>query len=234
MIREIAAAPPRRQGIVLTLALGALAALGLPACAHPQKGPADTLAGFAAGLERKDYPAAYALMSADYRKRVALADFRAEIESAAGADVQSAARRIRESAPRAPLRIEIDVDLGDKLVLVMDGGQWRIAAQPFDLHAQKTPRAALRSFVRGIERKRYDVLLRLVPNRYRSVVTAETLRDYWEGERRDENRKLLDDLRHNMNAPIVESGDEARMPYGQGSEVHFLREDGLWKIEDPD
>jgi hypothetical protein len=32
----------------------------------------------------------------------------------------------------------------------------------------------------------------------------------------------------------VETGDEARMPYGERAEVVFVKEDGRWKIEDPD
>ena len=32
----------------------------------------------------------------------------------------------------------------------------------------------------------------------------------------------------------IESGDEAHMPYGQEMEMVFVREDGVWRIEDPD
>jgi hypothetical protein len=37
-----------------------------------------------------------------------------------------------------------------------------------------------------------------------------------------------------VTAPIVESGDEARLPYGPEQEVRFVREDGRWKVESPD
>jgi glutamate racemase len=43
----------------------------------------------------------------------------------------------------------------------------------------------------------------------------------------------LSELRASINAPIVELGDEAHMPYGE-REVRFVREDGIWKIDDPD
>jgi hypothetical protein len=65
-------------------------------------------------------------------------------------------------------------------------------------------------------------------------VSIDQLRDYWEGERRAENQKLLKALRAHVNAAIVETGDEARMPYDETAEVRFLREDGVWKIEDVD
>ena len=201
------------------------------ACAHPQRGPADAIYDFGAAVDRKDYAAAYALMTADYRKRVPFEDFRRDLDAS---EVQAAAHRLREESARMPLQIDVDVDLGQRLTLVLEGGQWRVAAHPFDLYDQTTPRAALRSFVRAVETGRYDALLRLTPNRYRVAVTVEKLRDYWEGEHKAENRKRLAELRSNIGATIVETGDEARMPYGDNSEARFVREDGLWKIEEAD
>jgi hypothetical protein len=170
-------------------------------------------------------------MTADYRKRVTFDDFRRDLDGG-GAEVQAAAHRLREEVPRTPLQIDVDVDLGQRLTLVLEAGQWRIAAHPFDLYDQATPRAALRSFVRAAETGRYEALLRLTPNRYRVAVTVQKLRDYWEGEHKAENRKRLAELRASIGAPIVETGDEARMPYGDNSEARFVREDGLWKVEE--
>jgi hypothetical protein len=238
---------PRRTAIVVRaaalIAAGALgAALAAGGCAQPQRGPADTLASFGAAVEKKDYPAAYALMSPAYRKGVSLADFRAAIDRG-GADLGAIARRLRQGAPGRPMRIDVDVGdeadvaagLGDKVTLVLDHDQWRVDAPPFDVYSQATPRAALRTFLRAVGRGRYDVAVRLVPNRYRAGVTPEKLRAYWEGERKEENQKLLQRLRAAIRSPIIEVGDEARMPYGDNSaEVVFVREDGVWKIEDPD
>ena len=225
-------AAARRRPAVLALVLGL--AGGAAACRHaaPQ-GPERTIAAFADAVERKDWGAAYALMSEDYRQRVALVDFRAQLD-AGGAETAAAAHKLREAAPRGELRVEIEIDLGEKLPLVLENGAWRVDSQPFDFYSQKTPRAALRSFIRALERRRYDVVERLVPARYRQTVTPEKLREYWEGERAADNQKLLRELRAHVAARIVEEGDEAHMPYGVKSEVRFVREDGLWRIEDPD
>jgi hypothetical protein len=230
--------PPTRCGVraAAVVVVAATVLVGgtlLAACAHAPHGPAEALADFGGAVDRKDYVAAYALMTADYRRRVALADFQRELE-AGGPDVASVARRLRDEAGRTPFQIEVEVDLGQKLTLVLEAGQWRVAAQPFDLPSQETPRAALRSFVRAVELRRYDALLRLVPNRYRAGLSIDKLRDYWEGERRAENQKLIKALRDHIAAPIIETGDEARMPYGENAEAHFLREDGAWKVEDVD
>jgi hypothetical protein len=213
------------------VAFGALA-LG---CAHRTEAPADTLAAFGAAIQRRDYQAAYDLTSSDFQKRVPFAAFKADLE-AGGADAQAFGGRLRESAASVPLRVEVDVDLGEKLPLVYDHGRWRVDGQPFDLWSQKTPRAALRSFIRALDRRRYDVALRLVPNRYRPGMTVDKLRDYWEGDRKAENGQLLGRLRAAVLAatPIIEVGDEAHMPYADRFEVRFVREDGVWKIEDPD
>ena len=221
--------PRRRLGGLLA---GGAALVGA-ACAHPQRGPGEALADFGGAVDRKDYAAAYALMTGDYRRRVPLADFRRELESG-GPEVATAARRLRDEAARTPFQIEVEIDLGQKLTLVLEAGQWRVVAQPFDLAAQDTPRAALRSFVRAVELRRYDALLRLIPNRYRVGVSVDKLRDYWEGEHHADNQKLLKALRAHVSSPIVETGDEARMPYDETAEVRFLREDGVWKIEDVD
>src|SRR5262249_25644703 len=157
-------------------------------------------------------------------------EFQREIEGG-GPAVFGLARRLRDEAARTPFRIEVEVDLGQKLVLALEGGQWRVAAQPFDLGAQDSPRAALRSFVRAAELGCYAALLRPIPNRYRAGVSVDKLRDYWEGDRRAENQALLKALRAHIDAPIVDTGDEARMPYGENAEVRFLREDGVWKVE---
>jgi len=236
--------PARRTAIVVravAVALAAVAALGACGCAEAQRGPAETLASFGAAVEKKDYPAAYALMAPAYRKTVSLGDFRAGIERGGG-DATAVARRLRQDAARRPMRVEVDVGddaevaagLGDKVTLVLDHDQWRVDTPPFDTYSQATPRAALRSFLRAIAKGRYDIAVRLVPNRYRAGVTPDKLRAYWEGEKKDENQKLLQRLRAAIRSPIIEVGDEARMPYGDSAEMTFVREDGVWKIEDPD
>jgi hypothetical protein len=212
-----------------------LAAAALIGCAHRAEAPSATLTAFGTAVERKDYAGAYALTSSELRQRVPFDAFKAAIE-AGGQDAQDFGRRLREGAAKAPLHAEVDVDLGEKLPLVYEGGAWRVDGQPFETWSQKTPRAALLSFVRALSRRRYDVALRLVPNRYRPGLSAEKLRDYWEGEQKTENVHLLERLRAAVaaGAPIVELGDEAHMPYGDRYEMRFVREDGAWKIEDPD
>ncbi|HVX96835.1 MAG TPA: hypothetical protein VHK47_18105 [Polyangia bacterium] len=228
-------APRRAVGRAKSVVLGAALALG---CARAASGPAATLSALGGALERKDYDAAYAMTSADFRARVPREAFRAELEEA-GAEAQGLARRLRGAGEAARPRVTVDLAPGEPVSLVEEGGRW-VVDDPtlFEPWSQRTPRAALRSFVRALEQRRYDVVLRLCPTQRRPTLSVDALRAYWEGDHKGENAALLTRLRAALDAPvappIVEIGDEARMPYGGGGEVRLVREDGAWKIENPD
>jgi hypothetical protein len=53
---------------------------------------------------------------------------------------------------------------GEELLLVFEGGRWRLDAAAVDLYGQATPRQALVGFLRAFERRRYDVIMRYVPD----------------------------------------------------------------------
>jgi len=203
------------------------------ACAQRAAAPAGAIEAYAAAIDRKDYAAAYGLMSASYRQQVSLGDFRKAMERDAN-ELAADARSLRESADRWSGRVTVAVPGDERVSLSREGGGWRLDAPPLDPYGQATPRAALRSFVRAVENHRYDVLLRLAPGRFRSTITVEKLRAFWEGAGGAPERVFLRELRLNLYARIAEEGDEAFMTYGTGRQVRFVREDGLWRIESPE
>jgi hypothetical protein len=202
------------------------------ACAHKPEGPAATLQDLGAALARGDLRAAYALTSSDFQKRTPYEAFAASL-APNGADTRALGKRISEQAPRVPPRVDIQLAQGELLSLVLEEGRWRVDGPIPEPWGQRTPRAALRTFVRALGERRYDIVLRLVPRRHRVDLTADKLRQYWEAHQ-EETRALLARLQAALGAPIVETGDEAHMPYGPEQEMVFLREDGVWRIEDPD
>jgi hypothetical protein len=202
------------------------------ACAHKPEGPAATLQEFGAALARNDVRAAYALTSADFKRRTSYEAFVAGL-GANASDTMATGKRISEQASRVAPRVEVQVPQGDPVALVLEGGRWRVDGPPPEAWGQRSPRAALRTFVRALGEKRFDIVLRLVPRRHRADLTVDKLRQYWEGHP-DDTRALLARLQAALAAPIVESGDEAHMPYGPEQEMVFVREDGVWRIEDPD
>ena len=212
-------------------------------CAHPAPAPPEVVRFFATAVAGGQWERAYGLMSDDYRRRVSLAKFRAEIQSDRQI-IDADAIALSKEASGGPVRAIVETRGGERIALVLDGGAWRLEDQPLSPFGQQSPRAALRTLVRAVERRRYDIVLRLVPARHRPSVTEQALRAYWEGGASDAQKRLLQALRAHLDAPIVDLGREAYMPFGSlgpsgdaassGSEgeVRFVLEDGVWKIED--
>jgi hypothetical protein len=222
-----------RAAALAACAVAAAGASLAPAgCAQGAASPGRAAAAFGSALERGDTAAAYALISADTQRRLSYDAFVA-LYATDPAEAKAFGRRVAVESARTPPRAEVAVGPAETLPLVLEGGGWRVAGMAFEPWGQGTPRAALRTFIRALEERRYEIVLRLVPNRYRGELTADKLRQYWEQERKDDHFVLLARLRAAAESAIVESGEEAHMPYGPDQEVRFVREDGRWKIESP-
>jgi hypothetical protein len=195
--------------------------------------PEATVIAFARSLSEGNLLAAYGLMSDDYRSRVSFESWKKSLEanSQEVAELSNSLSHVRGPAREQAV---FDHEGQSDLVLVRNGEQWQLATDPARFYDQSTPRSALRAFVRALERKRYDVLLRLVPNADKEGMTTKSLEQTWGGSQRDEIERLLNNLRNQLDQPIEIAGNHATLPYGQRMRVQFLREDGHWKIEDPE
>ncbi len=196
-------------------------------------GPEETLAEFARALRERRFDDAWGLMDDGYRRRVTREEFRARLGESSAETAETAATPARVVGPAEQEAI-VRYGAGESVRLVRDSAGWRIATPIVDFYDQSTPRAALRAFVRAMERRRYEVVLRLVPAADREGMTVERMRTAWEGDSREEIERLVATLRGALESPIEEVGDRATMSYGERFTVQFVREDGAWKIEDPD
>jgi hypothetical protein len=213
----------------------ALLVLVLAACgASPARQPLSAVDAYAAALRAGDFGRAYELMSSRYRREHSRDDF-VRMMKDSPQEVKQTAARLTSSNRRVEVaaRFVYD-DLRDELPLVLEDGGWKIASDPLEFYPQDTPSHALRSFVRAIELRRYDVVLRFVPNRWRQEMNEAKVREQFEGEKREEVVQMMRLLGANLENPIEQEGDKARMPYGERFEVKFIREDGVWKVADPD
>ena len=78
-------------------------------------------------------------------------------------------------------------------------------------------------------------MLRFVPKAYAELMNADKMKTQFAGqERKEEMSQLMNMLEANLDEPIDEQGNEARMRYGAGFEVKFVREDGRWRLRDLD
>jgi len=118
-------------------------------------------------------------------------------------------------------------------LLIYEQGSWHVDASAIDLYSQRTPEAAVRAFLRAYENRRFDVLLKFVPQDQREDLTAAELKKAWEGEERADMDRLTGALRASLPTAKIEAfGDRATLAFGAGGSVELVREGGLWKIED--
>lgn len=195
--------------------------------------PEAALDAFAQAIREERYGEAYDLMSEAYRQRVSRRRFERHMRTYP-AETRSLALAIDDAEGPMVVTARVPSTEGDEVRLVRDRGRWHLSGNVVAFYDQSTPRAALRSFVRAMAQRRYEVILRFVPEADREGMTAEQMREAWEGEGREEIQRLLANLRANIDNPIEIVGDRATMPYGERFSVQFIREDGRWKIEDPD
>jgi len=143
-----------------------LSAIALTACsgsAAVQQGPSDALRAYAQALEQGRVDDAYRLLSDEAKRSMSLDAFKRAVKENPD-DVREIARAIARPASDPVVTATVTVPNGDELLLVFEGGKWRIDAAAVDLYGQATPRQALLGFLRAFERKRYDVIMRYVPD----------------------------------------------------------------------
>lgn len=164
-----------------------------------------------------------------------------------------ACSRPAPSEPRAIDRLETAIDKGDYFAAYdLMPGKFRAvyskadfvrmmageavirtprSVSPPETFTNATPRDAVRWFVLAWKRQRWDLILALVPTRYRERLTTDKLRAQFD---EPAQRALLLALADSMNNPIAEDGDRARMAFGSGYQLRLVLEPDGWKIEDLD
>lgn len=215
-----------RAGLILFLCVGF-------GCAGRSGTPEGTAQSFARAVRDGRYEDAYERLSKRYRQRVPLVEFRQQLEAHPD-EARELAALLDRAGEAGEVTATVPLADGADLSLRLEDGRWRIHGNVVDFYDQSSPRAALRSFVRAMERRRYEIVLRFVPNGDREGMSPESIARAWEGDAREEIQRLVASLRANLDEPIEVVGDRATMAYGEGATVQFLREDGVWKIEDPD
>ena len=226
--------PFRMSHALIALAVWAIATVN--GCFATRAGPSDIVTSYTAALREQRYGDAYSLLSAEARRSLAYDDFE-QLARTNPDEVRETIRSLDQVDPGAPVTARMELPSGDTVQLVLENGQWRLDPSALDFYGQHTPRQALRSFVRALERRRYDVLLRFVPHRLTQGMTVETLRHAWESDDESEQvQAMLRALRSGLDHPIEVVGDRATMQYGLNGRfvAQLVREEGLWKIEDPD
>ncbi len=218
-----------------------LAALSLvvAACSGAAPGPVDTVTAYAQALREGRYGDAYPLLSSSARQGLPYEAFE-RLARERPDETRALADDYASADPRAPLTAHLELADGTRVGLFYEEGAWRIDPAALNFYGQQTPREALRSFARAVERERWDVLLRLAPRAVAAQLRMadHSLRDAWTGPGAERDRAVLQRLVEALDrgaTPDV-TGDRATLIYGEARSyvARLVREDGLWKVEDTD
>jgi hypothetical protein len=212
--------------------LVALFCLLAGACA-PSKGPSETLDKYGRALQNHDFGTAYDQMSSSFRGKVSRDEY-VRMMRDNPREVDETADRLRGKHGSLEVTAEFEYGLGDSMRLVQEDGHWKIATNPLSFYDQSTPKAALRSFLRAYRLERWDVMLRFVPDQYREKMDPAKMKAQFTGPSKEQMDTLMNTLEANVDEPIDERGNSARMAYGDKYEVKFIKEDGVWKLKDLD
>jgi hypothetical protein len=224
-----------RRGLLLATLFGALAVSSATGCAPP-KTPSDTLRAYAQAIEDNNLEQAYALLSTEAKRSLSLDAFRRMVRESP-ADAKELARALARPSSDPLVTATATTTTGDEITLVFEHGVWRVDGQSIDLYGQATPKQAVKAFLRAFERKRYDILMRFVPDAKKGdgplpPLDEARLRESWEGPQKDDMRRVAQGVAAALaTQPIEESADHAALPYGGSGTLTLVREHGVWKIE---
>ena len=210
-----------RTALVLALLIGC----------RDTSGPAQTLDTYGRALKNHDFGESYDKMSSSFRSKVSRDDY-VRMMRDNPREVDETADRLRGKHGSLEVSAEFEYGLGDQMRLVQEDGEWKIATNPLGFYDQSTPKAALRSFIRAFRLERWDIMLRFVPTQFREKMDVAKMKAQFTNASKDKMDALINTLEANVDEPIVERGNDARMSYGEKYEVKFLKEDGVWKLKD--
>jgi hypothetical protein len=195
--------------------------------------PSGVLKSYARALEEGRSDDAYRMLSDEARRGISLEAFRRMVKDNPD-EVREIGRALARPTSAPVVTATVTSPSGQELDLVLENGKWKVESTAIDLYSQDTPRHAVQGFVRALERKRYDVILKYVPDAHKEGLDAVKLKAAWEGHDKEEMEQVLSSLKQSLpTATIEETGERASMPYGAGT-MQLVREHGLWKIEDFD
>lgn len=202
-----------------------------------QQGPSDTLRAYAQAIRDRRVEDAYALLSTEARRSMSPEAFRRMVVENT-ADAEELARALARPSSDPIVTATVTTPQGDELTLVYEHGRWRIDGESIDFYSQATPRQAIKAFLRAFERRRFDILMRFVPDakkvadeRFPALDEAR-LRESWEGPQREDMERIAQGIKAALPQAVVEeTNDRASMSYGSGGTLQLVREHGAWKIE---
>src|SRR5215471_15521062 len=136
-----------------------------------QQGPSDTLRTYARALDDGRADDAYKLLSSEAKHSISIDAFRRMVKENAP-EMKDIAHALARPASDPLVTATVVSPKGEKLQLVYEEGHWRLDGS-INLYGQSTPQQSVEAFLRAFERKRYDVMIRFVPDAHLEGLDAE-------------------------------------------------------------
>ncbi len=221
-----------RVSLALSLLGAALALVGCAAGSNTGS-PESVLSAYAHAVQRGQLAEAYGLLSEDAKKTISFEQFKRMLQENPEQAQELVRALDRPSSGPARITARVTGADGEPLLLVYENGAWRVDGSAIDLYSQAAPETAALSFVRAVENKRYDLLLRFVPDSQREGLTEATLRGAWGGRAKQDMARLIEALKAALPAARFEVvGERATLAYGAGGTIELVREHAAWKVEE--
>src|SRR3954471_18107494 len=170
-------------GRLLAAALVALAAIAGGATSgcsgRGAEDPHSVLRSYSRALDEGRAEDAYRMLSEEARRGISLEAFKRMVKDNPE-EVREIARALARPTATPVVTATVTSSNGQELQLVLENGKWKVEATAIDLYAQDTPRHAIQGFVRAVERRRYDVVLKFVPDSHKEGLDAAKLKGAWE------------------------------------------------------
>ncbi|MCC6751196.1 MAG: hypothetical protein IT371_26325 [Deltaproteobacteria bacterium] len=205
----------------LLAAAGLAWAVGSGCAAGPARGPQDALRRYVNAIRDDQPQAAYALLDENTRRLMTQNEFTARWKTLRPELLTQASQvRARVDQP-FPITAKLNYPGGTRAQLRFAEGAWRIDGGVSVALQSGSPAEALKAFVRAVEQRSYEAVMKLLARSVRESVE------------RDINERLTK-LKEAMKGEIEVNGDRARLQYDPRYKVELVNEDGQWRIADFD
>ena len=199
------------------LVAGSLACAGGPPPRAPD--PLATTVQLAKAIERDEPRAAYALLDPLQQSRIGRERFEQLWRENRG-ELRELAGRLQESELSAKAHAYVELEDGERVTLVIERGQYRLAGGLLDAQVLASPLDAVAELRRALMRQSLPALLRVLARERRAAFVAAF-------------EKSIAQTRDPLDLRVEQNGeDEATVDLTGGGRILLRREGGQWQIWD--
>jgi hypothetical protein len=206
-----------RLAVARALLWGACASLY--ACAKPVvPDPRTAALRFAAAAERGDAETIYSMMTEQSRQTYGRAGTQ-RLVSDSSKELVELGRAFKSKHVSVETRAEVRFYDGERGLLRLEEGQFRVSAAAGLPTGARTPVQALEELREALARRSYPGLVRVLSTETRHALERDL-------------RALVEGLEHPETLNVRISGDSAEVEVSGGHFVKLKREAGVWRVDD--